>query len=123
LVFPGDPGAPRGVTFPDRNDWAPRVGFAWDPRGKGETSVRGGFGIFYDVLLAQTNQAQNGTPPFFPGVVIRCFRPSCQPLFADPYGASGKPNPFPSSSLPSPQNLDFVSEGFIPFGPSNVFID
>jgi hypothetical protein len=27
LVFPGDPGAPKGVNFPDKNDWAPRFGF------------------------------------------------------------------------------------------------
>src|SRR5208282_731779 len=29
LVFPGDPGAPRGVNFPDRKNFGPRIGFAW----------------------------------------------------------------------------------------------
>lgn len=33
----------------DRNNFMPRVGFAWDPMGDGKWAVRGGFGISYDV--------------------------------------------------------------------------
>ena len=44
--------APVGQFFqtnPTKNDYEPRVGFAWNPFGDGTTAVRGAFGI-YDQL-------------------------------------------------------------------------
>ena len=34
------------------NNFAPRVGFAWDPGGEGKTAIRGGFGMFHQMILA-----------------------------------------------------------------------
>ncbi|MEO6119361.1 MAG: TonB-dependent receptor [Terriglobales bacterium] len=51
-VFPGATGAfsgvfPQSLVNPDRNNFAPRVGFAWNPLAR--TVVRGGYGINYNV--------------------------------------------------------------------------
>jgi hypothetical protein len=48
-----NPLAPQtGVMPNDTNNWAPRVGIAWDPVGDGRTVVRGGWGYFYDTTPA-----------------------------------------------------------------------
>jgi Carboxypeptidase regulatory-like domain len=44
-----------------KNDWAPRLGFAYSPGTSGRTSIRGGFGIAYDVHY--DNIGQLSLPP------------------------------------------------------------
>ncbi|MEK6406337.1 MAG: TonB-dependent receptor [Acidobacteriota bacterium] len=57
-----------GVTFgADRDDWNPRVGFAWDPTGNKHTVVRGGFGVYSDPFPGTViNQSRNAFPSFIP---------------------------------------------------------
>jgi outer membrane receptor protein involved in Fe transport len=118
LVFPGDPGAPKGSNFSDFNDWAPRFGFAWDPFGKGTTSVRGGFGVFYDILKGEDNLQFNGQAPFF-GFADLFFDPAGPDIFTRPFQNAGVPNSFPSR--PPARNIDFDASGFLPFGGGGVF--
>jgi len=69
-------GLPYSITYTDRTQFGPRVGFAWQPLGP-DTVIRGGFGMFYEpegtsgrvnrnilpFLLAETvNQTQNVVP-------------------------------------------------------------
>lgn len=62
MVFPGDAGVPRGLYQTDRNNLAPRIGFAWDPFGDGRTAVRGAYGIFYDTV--NSDVIQNTSQPY-----------------------------------------------------------
>jgi hypothetical protein len=61
------PQAPEwtGLYRPDRNNVAPRVGFAYDLFGGGRTVIRSGFGVAYETLLqASTVQQIENNPPF-----------------------------------------------------------
>lgn len=48
---------------PDNNNVAPRLGFAWDPKGDGRTAVRGGYGIAYDRLMNLPAENYRHNPP------------------------------------------------------------
>jgi TonB dependent receptor len=104
ILYPGDPGTPnRGLTYPDRNNFAPRFGFAWDVMGKAKLVVRGGFGIFYDLEDGALNLQFGGEAPF--GQVTQVFptdytgvTPGSNPM-ADPFTQNGLTNPYPTGGV------------------------
>ncbi|MEZ5288749.1 MAG: TonB-dependent receptor [Vicinamibacterales bacterium] len=95
LVYPGDPGIPRGIVPTDKNNFAPRLSATWDPFGDGRTSVRGAFGVFYDALAGQGDFFQSGvlSPPFTP--LVELNTPTVIPLDDPLLAVAGPPNLFP----------------------------
>jgi Carboxypeptidase regulatory-like domain len=55
------------IYDPDRNNFGPHVGFAWDPWSNGRTSIRGGYGVYFDTILgAVVSQSRNVFPNEIP---------------------------------------------------------
>ena len=63
MLFPGDPGVPRGIADTRWHHVSPRVGIAWDPFGDGKTAIRAAGGVFYGSVSGnEWNQPANAQP-------------------------------------------------------------
>jgi len=106
LLFPGDEGVGRGIIGADKNNFAPRVGFAWDPNGSGKTSIRGAFGVFYGSISGNEWNLMADRQPF---AVRQQFNDVLS--ITNPYGNVPGGSPFPYSY--SPANPRFLANAAV----------
>jgi len=93
IFYPGDPGFPTYASINKRwGQFAPRVGVIWDPKGDGRMSIRASYGIFYDILPAETNLNTVVAGPWFTRLTVQGVN------FANPWASQPGGNPFPSTS-------------------------
>jgi hypothetical protein len=79
ILFPGDPNVPFKTVENDLNNFAPRLGVAWDVNGNGRTVVRGGYGIYYNHISGTSVHAAEA--PWTGTVQLRNGR------IEDPFGS------------------------------------
>lgn len=108
LLFQGDPGLEQ-VVRADKNNFAPRVGFAFDVFGDSKTSLRGGYGIYFDTLLGTLYGNFVASTPYT--VAVNAPTPR---NFADPFSGA---SPFtgnldPTSRFPNLLSLNVIDPNY-----------
>ncbi|MGB7925877.1 MAG: carboxypeptidase regulatory-like domain-containing protein [Pyrinomonadaceae bacterium] len=103
LVQVGTNNVPRGGYEADKNNFAPRIGFAWTLGDAGRTVVRAGYGIYYDQSALAPGEALYFNAPYFD---FNLFFPlPGLPLTLDNPFPSFFPFPLPDSALAIQRDL------------------
>jgi len=118
LVFPGDAGYP-GTQYSQSHyrELEPRLGFMWDPSGRGRTSIRGSYGLFFDrpQMFFYTRMSNN--PPWGASISLNNLQNGFSAT--GPWAAAGMANPWPGLAAVGP-NMPFPKQGVYVNVPLNV---
>jgi len=97
LVVPGDKGVSNGLTQTYYKAFAPRIGISWSPGTSGKTSIKAGWGLFYNPIEQLVLEQFSAEPPF--GGSTFPFNTLFNTPFLDQSGGFSYPNPFGLPSL------------------------
>jgi hypothetical protein len=92
LVVPGDTGVPNALTQTYYKAFAPRIGISWSPGTSGRTSIKAGWGLFYNPIEQLVLEQFSAEPPF--GGSTFPFNTLLNQPFLDQSGTFSYPNPF-----------------------------
>lgn len=114
----GVPEVEKTLVPTDKNNFAPRIGFAYRLDGAGKAVLRGGYGMYYDKISTRFANVQLFN---FPYLALGVGLPGLLRTFSDPFVPVPLPSAFPTAAtIPSP--LGPIAP-FVGVPVSGVFVD
>jgi outer membrane receptor protein involved in Fe transport len=111
MLFPGDPGVPKGGALTPMNHFSPRAGFAWDPFSDGKTVFHGAAGLFFGAISGNQWEFPSNYAPY----AVRNSGYTKVVSLTHPY--TGDPTEFPTGTNPYPSlmfNYPTRTAAFLP---------
>ncbi len=103
---------PRTMRFPDKNNWAPRLGVAYRPPFLKNTVLRGGYGVFYLDML-NSNNYSDFTATSIPWIITQSVNNTDPPTLTNEH--LFQPLDAPGAASPNIQPIVFDSRARFPY--------
>jgi hypothetical protein len=117
LLFPGDPGVPKGGVFTPLNHVSPRLGFAFDPYGNGKTVFHGAAGLFFGGISGNEWEFPSNFAPYAVRNTYSKVTSLTHPYSNDPTEFPSGTNPYPGLAFNRASN----SATFLPLNAITAF--
>src|SRR5205814_5328046 len=69
----------------DNNDFGPRLGVSWDPKGNNRLAIRGGYGLMYERLFNNSITNIRFNPPYYSFAVANPVQAASQAVIPTAY--------------------------------------